>query len=54
MEQQGFLIGFAQLALVLTGFVSIFVVFQIDHQSKSRVTTQHLFYSGVWLPLSAR
>ena len=41
MEQQGFLIGFAQLALVLTGFVSVFVVFQIDHNEKSRVNTHH-------------
>lgn len=41
MEQQSFLIGFAQLALVLTGFVSIFVVFQIDHSEKSRVNTHH-------------
>lgn len=41
MEQQNFLIGFAQLALVLTGFVSIFVVFQIDHEAKSRVNTHH-------------
>nr|WP_070959758.1 hypothetical protein [Hyphomonas sp. Mor2] len=41
MEQQGFLIGFAQLALVLTGFVSIFVVFQVDQTSKSRVITHH-------------
>lgn len=41
MEQQSFLIGFAQLALVLTGFVSIFVVFQIDEAAKSRVNTHH-------------
>jgi len=41
MEQQNFLIGFAQLALVLTGFVSIFVVFQIDEAAKSRVNTHH-------------
>ena len=41
MEQQSFLIGFAQIALVLTGFVSVFVVFQIDHGGKSRVNTHH-------------
>lgn len=41
MEQQSFLIGFAQLALVLTGFVSIFVVFQMDEAAKSRVNTHH-------------
>ncbi len=41
MEQQNFLIGFAQLALVLTGFVSVFVVFQIDETEKSRVNTHH-------------
>lgn len=41
MEQQSFLIGFAQLALVLTGFVSVFVVFQIDEAAKSRVNTHH-------------
>lgn len=41
MEQQNFLIGFAQLALVLTGFVSVFVVFHVDEASKSRVNTHH-------------
>ena len=41
MEQQSFLIGFAQIALVLTGFVSIFVVFLIDKNEKSRVNTHH-------------
>ena len=41
MEQQNFLIGFAQLSLVLTGFVSIFVVFMIDKNEKSRVNTHH-------------
>lgn len=41
MEQQSFLIGFAQLSLVLTGFVSIFVVFLIDRNEKSRVNTHH-------------
>ena len=41
MEQQGFLIGFAQLALVLTGFVSVFIGFQIDEAAKSRVVTHH-------------
>ncbi len=41
MEQQDFLIGFAQITLVLTGFVSIFVVFLIDRDEKSRVNTHH-------------
>lgn len=41
MEQQGFLIGFAQLALVLTGFVTVFIGFQIDEAAKSRVVTHH-------------
>lgn len=41
MEQQGFLIGFAQLALVLTGFVTVFVAVQVDQHSKSRVITHH-------------
>lgn len=41
MEQQNFFIGFAQLALVLTGFVSVFVVFLIDANEKSRVNTHH-------------
>ena len=41
MEQQNFLIGFAQLSLVLTGFVSIFVVILIDKNEKSRVNTHH-------------
>lgn len=41
MEQQNFLIGFAQISLVLTGFVSIFVVFLIDRNEKSRVNTHH-------------
>lgn len=41
MEQQEFLIDFAQLALVLTGFVSIFVVFLIGGDQKSRSNTHH-------------
>ena len=41
MEQQEFLIGFAQLALVLTGFVAIFVIFLIGGEQKSRVNTHH-------------
>lgn len=41
MEQQGFLIGFAQLALVLTGFVSVFVVVTTSEDEKSRVHTHH-------------
>ena len=41
MEQQNFLSGFAQLALVLTGFVSVCVAFQIDAAAKSRVNTHH-------------
>ncbi len=41
MEQQSFLIGFAQLALVLTGFVSVFVAVQVDQREKSRVITHH-------------
>ncbi len=41
MDQQDFLIGFAQISLVLTGFVSIFVVFLIDKNEKSRVNTHH-------------
>lgn len=41
MEQQGFFIGFAQLALVLTGFVSVFVVVTTSEGKKSRVNTHH-------------
>ena len=41
MEQQAFLIGFAQIALVLTGFVSVFVVYLINEQDRSRVNTHH-------------
>ena len=41
MEQQEFLIGFAQLSLVLTGFVSIFIIFLIGGEQKSRVNTHH-------------
>lgn len=41
MELQGFLIGFAQLALVLTGFVSVFVVFLTAADERSRVNTHH-------------
>ena len=41
MEQQAFLIGFAQISLVLTGFVSVFVVFLINQDEKSRVNTHH-------------
>lgn len=41
MEQQEFLIGFAQLALVLTGFVAFFLVFLISGDQKSRANTHH-------------
>ncbi len=41
MEQQEFLIGFAQLSLVLTGFVAIFIIFLIGPEQKSRVNTHH-------------
>jgi hypothetical protein len=41
MDQQDFLIGFAQISLVLTGFVSFFVVFLIDRSEKSAVNTLH-------------
>lgn len=41
MELQGFLIGFAQLGLVLTGFVSVFVVFLTSANERSRVNTHH-------------
>ena len=41
MELEGTLIGFAQLALVLTGFVSVFVVFLTSDEDKSRVNTHH-------------
>lgn len=41
MAQQEFLIGFAQLALVLTGFMSVFVVFSVSEQQRSRVMTHH-------------
>lgn len=41
MELQGLLIGFAQLSLVLTGFVSVFVVFLTSADEKSRVNTHH-------------
>lgn len=41
MELQGFLIGFAQLALVLTGFVSVFAVLLTTEKEKSRVNTLH-------------
>lgn len=41
MELQGFLIGFAQLALVLTGFVSVFALLLTTEEEKSRVDTHH-------------
>lgn len=41
MPQQEFLIGFAQLALVLTGFMSAFLVYSFQEEEKSRVTTHH-------------
>jgi hypothetical protein len=41
VELQGVLIGFAQLALVLTGFVSVFVVFLTAAEEKTRVNTHH-------------
>lgn len=41
MEQQEFFIGFAQLALVLTGFVSVFIIFLIGEADKSRANTHH-------------
>lgn len=41
MELQGFLIGFAQLALVLTGFVSVFALLLTTEKEKSRVNTHH-------------
>lgn len=41
MAHEEFLVGFAQLALVLTGFVSIFVAFKVDQENRSRATTHH-------------
>ena len=41
MEQEAFLIGFSQLSLVLTGFVSVFVAFFMDSEIPARSVTHH-------------
>ena len=38
---EGFFIEFAQLALVLTGFVSVFVIFLADRSERSAALTHH-------------
>ena len=41
MEQEAFLIGFSQLSLVLTGFVSVFVAFFMGSEESTRPMIHH-------------
>ena len=41
MQHESFLIGFAQLSLVMTGFVSVLFIFMAPEGGRSRVNTYH-------------
>lgn len=43
MPHESFLIGFAQLSLVATGFISVLFVFMAPEGGRSRVNTFHAF-----------
>ncbi len=43
MQHESFLIGFAQLSLVMTGFVTALFIFMVPEDGRSRVNTFHAF-----------
>lgn len=43
MPHESFLIGFSQLSLVATGFISVLFVFMAPEGGRSRVNTFHAF-----------